>query len=119
MKFPTQILFYSVLAISMAVLSSAPANANQQQLAASMKEARAEAGRTHDQLEATLVTLNALTKQSKGDLRPAYDAFAAEIPKTQAAADLTRVRVDWMGGDGQNYFTQWQSEVDSIANKSL
>ena len=93
--------------------------ASQEQLAASIKEARAEATRTSEQLKATLAALNALTKQSKGDLRPAYNAFAAEVPKTEAAATWTRVRVQWMAGDGRQYFKNWQKTVDGIANESL
>ena len=95
------------------------AHANQEQLAASMKETRLEAGRTRDQLVATLATLTALTKQEKGDLRPAYQAYCAEIPKTEAAAASTRARVAFMQGDGLKYFEGWQKTVDSINNESL
>jgi hypothetical protein len=95
------------------------AAAGQEQLAASIKEARAEATRTSEQLKATLTALNALTKQTKGDLRPAYNAFAAEVPKTEAAANWTRARIQWMAGDGRQYFKDWQKTVDGIANESL
>ncbi len=95
------------------------AHANQEQLAASMKETRLEAGRTRDQLTATLATLTALTKQEKGDLRPAYQAFTAEVPKIEAAAASTRARVAWMQGDGLKYFSGWQRTIDSINNESL
>lgn len=112
-------LVCSILVLGVGLLTSTTLRADQQQLATSIKEARAEATRTHEQLAATLSALNALTKQSKGDLRPAYDAFAAEIPKTEAAANSTRTRVKWMGGDGQKYFEGWQKDVNSIANESL
>jgi septal ring factor EnvC (AmiA/AmiB activator) len=105
--------------IGLVTLLASASQASQEQLAASIKEARAEAGRTSDQLKATLAALTALSKQSKGDLRPAYDAFAAEIPKTEAAANWTRVRVQWMAGDGLQYFKNWQTTVDGIANESL
>jgi hypothetical protein len=113
-------LVCSIVALGLGFLASTTFGAaGQQQLATSINEARAEATRTHEQLEATLSALNALTKQSKGDLRPAYNAFAAEIPKTEAAANSTRTRVRWMGGDGQQYFTGWQKDIDGIANESL
>jgi hypothetical protein len=112
-------LLCSIVALGLGFLASTTFGADQQQLAASIKDARAEATRTHEQLEATLNALNTLTKQSKGDLRPAYDAFATEIPKTQAAANSTATRVKWMGGDGQQYFTGWQKDIDGIANESL
>jgi len=71
------------------------------------------------QLATTLTDLNALTKQEEGDLRPAYETFAADIPKTQAAADLTLKRVAFMEGEGQSYFDGWQTNIAGIANPSL
>ena len=105
--------------ISLATLLVSSARANQEQLASSMKETRVEAGRTRDQLVATLAVLTALTKQEKGDLRPAYQAFSAELPKTQAAAEWTRVRGAWMESDGLQYFAGWQKTIDGISNVSL
>jgi hypothetical protein len=117
MKNKTQSLLCTMLVLSS--LASSTLRADQQKLAASIKEVRDEATRTHEQLGATLSALNALTKQGKGDLRPAYTAFAAEIPKTEAAAAWTRTRVTQMDSDGRKYFGKWQADVDSIANKSL
>lgn len=93
--------------------------ASQEQLASSIKETHLETARTAQQLEATLSSLNALTQQSKGDLRPAYNAYCTEVAKTETAAGWTRMRVQWMGGDGQKYFEDWQNTVNGIANKSL
>ena len=93
--------------------------AGQEQLASSIRDARAETARTADQLKATLAVLTGLTKQKQGDLRPAYDAFAAEIPRTEAAAASTRTRARWMSTDGLKYFTEWQGTINSISNKSL
>jgi len=119
MKSSDHNLVGSILVLGVGLLTGTAFGASQQELATSIKDAWAEATRTHGQLEATLSALNALTKQSKGDLRPAYDAFAAEIPKTEAAANSTRTRVKWMGGEGQKYFEGWQKDIDSIANESL
>ena len=107
------------LAIGLMTLLVSATHANQQQLATSIKEARAEATRTSQQLKATLDALNTLTKQTKGDLRPAYNAFAAEIPKTEGAATWTRTRIQWMASDGRQYFKSWQATIDGIANESL
>jgi hypothetical protein len=112
-------LLSSIVVLAVVALTGTNLRADQQQLAASIKEARVEATRTHDQLGATLSALNALTKQSKGDLRASYTAFAAEIPKTDATATSTRARVTRMEADGLKYFGGWQKEVDSIANESL
>jgi septal ring factor EnvC (AmiA/AmiB activator) len=107
------------LMIGLVTLLASATQATQQQLATSIKEARAEGIRTSAQLKATLGALNALTKQTEGDLRPSYNAFVAEIPKTEAAAAWTRTRVTWMAGDGRQYFKAWQGTIDGIANESL
>jgi hypothetical protein len=105
--------------IGLATLLASATQASQEQLAASMKDTRVEAGQTRSQLAATLASLTALTKQEKGDLRPAYEAFTAELPKTEAAAAATRARGAWMQGDGLKYFEGWQKTISSINNESL
>jgi hypothetical protein len=105
--------------LGLATLLVGTAQANQEQLATSMKETRVEAERTRDQLATTLATLTKLTKQEKGDLRPAYEAFTSEIPKTESAAAWTRARVVWMQGDGLKYFAGWQKTIDGINDASL
>lgn len=109
----------TLFVIGLAALLASAVQASQEQLAKSIAEARAESLRTSEQLKATLVALNALTAQKKGDLRPAYNAFSAEVPRTQAAAAQTRTRVEWMAGDGRKYFKDWQASINGIANESL
>lgn len=108
-----------LLTIGLAALLAMATQAQQAQLAQSIKEAQDETARTSEQLKATLGTLNALTKQKKGDLRPAYDAYCTEVVKTHAAADWTMTRIKSMTADGGKYFTTWQNQVDEISNKSL
>lgn len=110
---------HTLVTLGLATLLASTAHASQEQLAVSIKEARAEAARANHQLKTTLDALTTLTQQRKGDLRPAFDAFAAEIPKTEAAAAWTRTRVQWMDSDGQRYFETWQATIASIANESL
>lgn len=93
--------------------------ASQEQLAQSIEEARGEAVRTSEQLKATLAALNALTKQTKGDLHPAYTAYCGEVAKTQAARDWTVSRIQSMDQNGGAYFQDWQSKVNEITSKSL
>src|SRR5262245_23592279 len=107
------------LAVAVCLLTGTNLRANQQQLATSIKETRGEATRTHQQLGSTLNALNALTHQTQGAPRPAYHAFATEVPMTRQASELTRTRVNWMQGDGQKYFDGWQKDIDGIANASL
>lgn len=105
--------------IGLATLLASATHANQEQLAKSIKDTHAEATRTDAQLKGTLEAINALTKQSKGDLRPAYDTYCSEVAKTESAAKLTQTRVQWMAGDGRKYFQDWQKTVSGIANESL
>jgi hypothetical protein len=111
-----QILFMISLAT---LLASATQAYSQEQLAKSMQEARVETARTSQQLKATLSALNALTQKTQGDLRPAYNAFASEVTNTVAAAATTAARVQWMDGEGQQYFKNWQDTITSIAKESL
>lgn len=92
---------------------------SQEQLAKSIKDARMETGRTANQLKSTLDAITAMTKQAKGDLKPAYDAFCKEVSKTGDAAAATKKQVAWMSGEGRQYFTDWQKSVDGISNESL
>jgi hypothetical protein len=109
----------TLLMIGLATLLASATQASQEQLATSMKDTRLEAERTRDQLATTLGALTTLTKQEKGDLRPAYEAFTAEVAKTEAAAAATRTRVIWMQGDGLKYSEDWQRTISSINNGSL
>jgi hypothetical protein len=108
-----------LLTLSLATLVASATQASQEQLANSIKEARLETARTSDQLKATLAAITGLTKQTKGDLRPAYTTYCAEVTKTDSAAAVTRKRAQWMSGDGRKYFQDWQSTIGSIANESL
>lgn len=105
--------------IGLVTLIATVAQASQEKLAASISEARMETAATAAQLKTTVDALNALTEQKKGDLRPAYDTYCAEIVKTKAAAEVTKTRVQWMAGDGQKYFTEWQNTVNAINNESM
>jgi len=108
-----------LLTIGLTALLASATQASQEQLAKSIQDAHLETARTTEQLKATLSALNELTAQKKGDLRPAYNAFCVEIPKTEAAAGQTRTRVQWMAGDGLKYFKDWQTTINGIANESL
>jgi len=110
---------HRILTLGLAISLLTSAEAGQQQLAASIKEARLEATRAGEQLKAGLDALTTLSKQKEGDLRPAFNVFTAEVSKTEAAAAWTRARVNWMNGDGQKYFQTWQKTIDSMANESL
>jgi septal ring factor EnvC (AmiA/AmiB activator) len=108
-----------LLTIGLAILVAPATQAGQEQLARSISEAHMETARTSEQLKSTLEAINALTKQTKGDLRPSYDAYCSEVKKTESAAAQTQTRVQWMAGDGRKYFSDWQTTVSGIANESL
>jgi septal ring factor EnvC (AmiA/AmiB activator) len=108
-----------LLTIGLTGLLATATQADQEQLAKSIRDAHVETSRTFQQLKATLGALNELTKQSKGDLRPAYNAFCSEAAKTVEAAGVTQTRLQWMGGEGRKYFSEWQNSINTIANESL
>jgi hypothetical protein len=105
--------------VSLSALLTGVARADQEQLAGSIKDTHVETTRTATQLQNTLETLNALTKQREGDLRPAYSNYCAQVALTKKAAESTRTRIQWMAGDGRKYFEDWQTTVTGIANASL
>ena len=109
----------TLFTIVTATLLASATQASQEQLATSMKDVRLEAGQTRDQLATTVAALTALTKQEKGDMRPAYEAFTAEVAKTEKAALATGTRAVWMQGDGMKCFDDWQTTIASINNESL
>lgn len=118
-RFTSTMKLHTFAALGAALLITTAAQASQEQLAASIRDTQAETARTSEQLKATLAALNALTKQTKGDLRPAYNTFSAEVAKTELAAKMTATRSLWMSGDGRKYFAGWQKTIDGIANESL
>lgn len=108
-----------LLGLALAALLASTLSASQEQLAASIQQTRTEALGVAEQLRATLNTVNDLTKQREGDLRPAFDAFAAQVPRAESAAAWTRTRVKWMESDGARYFENWQTTINTINNESL
>mgnify|MGYP000928201293 CR=1 FL=1 len=110
---------HTLLAIGIVSLLAITAQASQGQLAQSIRETQAETSRTDAQLEATLAAINTLTRQTEGDLRPAYSAYCSEVGKTQSAAAWTKARAQWMASDGRKYFQDWQTTIERIGNESL
>jgi len=108
-----------LLTIGLVTLLASATQASQDQLAKSIGDAHLETTRTSEQLKATLGAINALTKQTQGDLRPTYNAYCSEVAKTESAATYTKTRSQWMASDGRQYFKDWQNTVNGIANESL
>jgi hypothetical protein len=108
-----------LITIGLGLLLATATQASQEKLAQSIRETQLETANTSGQLGATLSSLNDLTKQTKGDLRPTYDKFCADVARTQKAAAVTRTRAQWMDTDGQQYFKGWQESINSIANEKL
>jgi len=94
-------------------------HAGQEKLAAKMTETSTEVLRTRDQLQTTMDALSALVRQKQGDLKPAYDAFCAEVAKTQAAASWTQKTAQEMATNSAVYFSDWAKELNGVVNESL
>jgi hypothetical protein len=114
-QFPVQ----AMLAFALSLSNVGSATAGQDKLAAAMRETRDEVIQTRDQLQTTVNSIDALVKQKKGDLRPVYDDFAAQVTKTQAAAATTKSRVQKMQTEAQAHFSGWQAELESVNNPKL
>lgn len=95
------------------------ATAGQEKLAAKMSETSTELVRTRDQLQATLDALGALVRQESGALKPAYDAYCAEVAKTQTSAKWTAESAATLKREGSRYFGDWEKELSGISNPSL
>src|SRR6476660_5854152 len=109
----------AILAILLGVLTVGSVQAGQQALAAAVSETREEIVKTRDPLQSTVNSISALVDQKKGDLRPAYDNFTAQVSKTQAAAAATKARAQKMQAQADTHFSGWRSELESINNPSL
>lgn len=107
------------LTLALVLGSALSASAGQEQLAAAINDTRNEVIATRDQLQVTVDALDALVKQQTGALKPAYDAFVAEVAKTQASASLTTARGNRMQADAATHFNAWQREVDGVTNPKL
>jgi len=101
------------------LLAAQTASAGQQELATSLGATRTLVTQARDQLQTTVNALDALVKQKTGDMRPTYDAFVAEIAKTETAGATAKACADKMEAEASAHFTAWQKEIDSIANASL
>ncbi len=116
---PLRIIGSAVSLALFGVLAAQSAGAGQQNLAISLGSTRTNVIQARDQLQKTVDSLEALVKQKRGDMRPAYDAFLVEIAKTQTAGESAKACAQKMEAEAGTHFESWQNEVDSIANPSL
>jgi chromosome segregation ATPase len=117
MKTKSSILL--LLVSTLTLLNAGSVWAGQEKLAAAMRDTREEMVQTRDQLSTTVDSISALVSQKKGDLRPAYEKFEAQVAKTQAAAAATRARAQKMQTEANTHFSAWRMELDSINNPKL
>lgn len=101
------------------LLTAFTAVAGQNELATAIGDTKKEVIQTRNELQATVNSIDALTKQKSGDMKPTFDTFVAQIGKTQTAADTTKKRIEKMVAEADTHFGTWQKEVDSIFNPDL
>jgi hypothetical protein len=104
---------------TLALFTAGSAWAGQEKLGAAMRDTRDEIGQTRDQLQTTVDSISALVSQKKGDLRPAYEQFEAQVAKTQAGAAATRARAQRMETEAATHFSAWRTELDTINNAKI
>jgi len=93
--------------------------AGQEALNASIQSSRTETILTHNELAANLKALNALVEQKEGDLRPAFNAFTTSLKGTRAASERTLKRVAGLHAEGEQHFSTWQAEVETISDEGI
>ena len=91
----------------------------QARLVDSIAVIQVETTATRNQLQATLNTLTALTKQEKGDLQPTFEAYTANVTKTHTVAEQTAARITTMQNASKEYFDAWKMQINEIKNESL
>jgi len=119
MKTSKSVVLAALALLGSSLATSASAASAQEALAASLSETSNEIARTGNQIQTAVKSLEALTSQTKGDLRPTYEAFTTAIAETQSSAKYTVARATKMRDDMVNYFTKWQSEVAAINNPDV
>jgi Protein of unknown function (DUF2959) len=93
--------------------------ASQEALAAALEQARTDFVQTGNQLQATVKSLSDLAHQEKGDLKPAFDAFAANLDATEKSGKVAAERATAMGAAAKDYFATWQTDINAISNPEL
>jgi hypothetical protein len=110
----TSLALFTLVTGAFSVLSAA-----QEELFAAIQEARTETILTHNELVASLKTLDALINQKEGDLRPAYDSFKAGLAKTREASERTQKRVAVLRENGDRHFATWKGDIEQIQDKGI
>ena len=113
------LMFGAAVVQPASVSAQAASPSAQENLAKSVEEIRTETLATRGQLQTAIGALTALTTQKQGDLKPAYDAYVAEVAKTHADAGKTTSRAAAMQSASKDYFGAWQQDVAGINNASL
>jgi hypothetical protein len=85
----------------------------------SVADLRQDVIRSRAQVDAALDSLNELSGQSGGDLRPAYDEFSRDVDATQALSQRVRQQSDGMRARGREYFRSWQEQSLTISDPSI
>jgi hypothetical protein len=86
---------------------------------ADITQTRNETVLTHNELATNLQALLALTSQTEGDLRPTFETFKGGLPKTKAAKGRTSERVAKLIAAGQQHFTAWQTDIETINDREI
>lgn len=86
---------------------------------AAMKAAAIESGSARDQIDAAWKHLDALLAADKGDLRPAFDRFAASVDSLKVSVDGLHTRTERMSAAAGSYLARWERELRSVKDDEL
>jgi hypothetical protein len=119
MKTNPSIQFRSALLALLVTTVPLTVTASQDALAAAMEQARTDFVQTGNQLQATVKSLSDLAHQEKGDLKPAFDAFSANLDATEKSGKAAADRATALAAAAKDYFGTWQNDVNAISNPEL
>jgi len=67
-------------------------------------------------IESTLASMRAIPRQAEADPRPAYEAFALDVTRLDAALQTARLDADAMERSAEEYFRKWEEDLAAVAS---
>jgi hypothetical protein len=88
-------------------------------ISASLAETNSEIVRTGNNVQAAVKSLNTLTAQETGDLRPNYQQYVAALTATEESAKSTAAEAAKLRDNMTTFFAGWQNELGRINNPGV
>ena len=86
---------------------------------ASIAEFRDEILKVKKEADATMVALDKIVTTAATDPRKAFKEFDKAVPRIDAAANKAKKRAEDMKEKGQEYFAQWEKDLEAVNNPEI